>query len=336
MKKCLIIINRTSGGSRKIAFDQVEKCLGKEYEFTRFILPDDGEIKTEGYDTFAVCGGDGTLCSVLNKVYLLPVDVFYFPSGTLNDKAKASRYAHTKTECPSCSDTLPQEKKIVLGNFKKDSGSAKIFTYVLAAGSFTPIGYTSSIRAKQKHGTLAYISHIVKEYRPHRLNANIVCELASSEDGNTSSKSAKSTDNEFYKAKNKDKTANCANTDKIAYSGEYTLIMFLKSPRCFGFNCNKGFDSESASGHLIAIRSPKHNGILGCIEMFFPFFRVFFMGLKKERDGRIIYRKINSARVETKDDFIYCKDGEKEPLESGCTQITFKKSVCNFHIIEKY
>ena len=170
---------------------------------------------------------------------------------------------------------------------------------MLAAGSFTPIGYLAKPSTKKKIGALAYILEVVKQYRVHRISASISC-------------------------------------GGKRYKGEFTLIMFVKSPRCFGFNFNRAFDPESISGHLVAIRSPKGRGLLGLVELFFPFFRVFFLGLKKERDGNIIFKRIYSARVEHLSETIYCRDGEKQVVKEGALDISFARSTCNFSAIEKF
>ena len=113
--------------------------------------------------------------------------------------------------------------------------------------------------------------------------------------------------------------------------------MLVKSPRCFGFPFNKAFDAESTSGHLVAIRAPKHKGFLGYIEMFFPFFRVFFIGLKKEKTkGKIVFEKTYSTKLTLSQDIDFCRDGEKQTLGEGTYKISFKKSVCNFSVIEKF
>lgn len=308
MKKCLIAINFNAGSSKKISFEKVEKCLGNDYDYQRCSLPDQSLPDLSGFDAIAACGGDGTLGSILALVYDKPVTVYYFPVGTLNDKAKAVRYAHAKAKCPSCDDEI-KTKPIVIGkctqlikdgDYLTPQCQSDIFTYVLASGSFTPIGYTSSPEEKKKFGTLAYVAKIIKEYRPHRMKSTIIC-------------------------------------DRKKYEGDFTLIMFLKSPRCFGFRFNKAFDQESMSGHLLAIRSPKHNGIIGCVEMFFPFFKAFFIGLKKERDrGKIIFKQVYSATVENQDEMVFCKDGEKLEKEKGIYRISFKRSLCDFCVIEKF
>jgi len=329
MKNCLIIINRAAGGSKRISFEQVEKCLGDEYVYTRRSLPNDSDPDPRGYDAVAVCGGDGTLGSVLGKIYDRATEVWYFPVGTLNDKAKAERYEESKTSCPSCGG-MKTGKQIVVGKHEmmsdaaggghttratvpaaggeeqtgkiqpqRDHSKGSLFTYVLATGAFTPIGYTSKPETKKKLGVFAYIGHVFKEYRIHRIKAAIDC-----------------------------------GTER--FDGEFNLIMFVKSPRCFGFSFNKAYDADSNSGHLVAVRSPKHDGVRGLIEMFFPFFRVFFFGMKKERDGKIIFKKVYSATVSHSDDIKYCRDGELEILPAGVHKISFIRSRCNFSVIEKF
>lgn len=307
MKKCLIIINFNAGSSKKISFEKVEKCLGEQYSYAHCSLPQDKIPSFLGFHAIAVCGGDGTLGSILQNAYKLHISVYYFPVGTLNDKAKAQRYRHAKSDCPSIEKS--NFKPIVIGKSQKiltDNGidyldcNENVFSYVLASGAFTPIGYTSSVKEKQKFGTLAYVGKIVKEYKPRFIGATIVC------NGKT-------------------------------YTDDFNLIMFLKSPRCFGFHFNKAFDASSQSGHLIAIRSPKYKGLLGSIEMFFPFFRTFFIGLKKERDkGKIIYKKFYSLNLYLQEENTFCKDGEKLVLEPNPYKISFARTLCDFTVIEKF
>lgn len=304
--------------------------MGDNFRYTRFTLPDDGEYDVDGFDSIAVCGGDGTLGTLLGKVYDKPVEVYYFPSGTLNDRAKSKRYEHAKAKCPACSKEPPRGKPIVLGSFKHTAcennnfcasceaeddaihafttsdnfqnpadTKSGAFSYVLATGSFTPIGYMASAGLKQRLGVLAYVMQILKEYKICRVPAKIRC-------------------------------------GQREYEGDFTLIMALKSPRCFGFHFNKAFDAESLSGHLIAIRSPKHSGFLGRVEMFFPFFRVFFMGLKKEREGKIIFKRVYSCDILQKADATYCLDGEKYVATKGNLQIKFVRSLCDFYVIDKF
>ena len=97
MKNCLIIINKNAGTSKKISCEKVEKCLGSEYKYEHRTIPGANVDDTYKFDAVAVCGGDGTLGSILNDVHDKPVDLYYFPVGTLNDKAKAQRYEKHKS-----------------------------------------------------------------------------------------------------------------------------------------------------------------------------------------------------------------------------------------------
>ena len=142
MQNCLIIINKNAGSSKKISFEKVEKCLGDDYSYKHCTIPDDEIENFFAYDALAVCGGDGTLASILEKACDMPLKVFYFPVGTLNDKAKAERYSHLKTRCPSCDDEKDKAKPIVVGKcarlIEEDGYIAEecdksLFSYVFAA-----------------------------------------------------------------------------------------------------------------------------------------------------------------------------------------------------------
>ncbi|MBO4554228.1 MAG: hypothetical protein J5713_00465 [Clostridia bacterium] len=283
MENCLIIINKSAGSSDKISFDTVKKTLGRNYRYACHTIPTDGEPTLSGYDALAVCGGDGTLSTVLEKVYDKQQDVFYFPYGTLNDKAKAS---HSKKQDEATNSVV---------GLVKAPNCQTVFSYVLAAGAFTPIGYSASVKMKKRFGALAYLAEVVKEYKVHRIRAKIVA-------------------------------------DGKEYEGEFALVMFIRSPRCFGFKFNKAYDEQSTSGHLVLIRSPKHDGLIGKIEMFFPFFRTFFMGLKKERDDKIVFQKFNNMTASFDLPTDFCKDGERATIEGDVT-VEFVKTECHLSLM---
>ena len=279
MQSCLIIINKSAGSADKISFDYVKNRMGAGYNFSCHTIPCDGEPDLDKYNALAVCGGDGTLSSILTGVYDKQKDVYYFPYGTLNDKAK----------------TRVGTKHAVVGVVGEDCDT--VFAYVFAAGSFTPIGYNTSVKMKKRFGVLAYLAHVIKEYKIHSIHAKVVAD------------------------------------DKI-YSGDFTLVMFIKSPRCFGFKFNRAYDEESESGHIVLIRSPKLKGLLGKIEMFFPFFKVFFLGLKKEREGKIVFKQIRQADLCLQSQTDFCKDGEKV-VASGNLTVCFQKTKCNLNLMQR-
>lgn len=325
MKKCLILINQNAGSSRKISFEKVENYLGDDFTYTEITLPCVNIPPYKYYDTIVICGGDGTLSTIMKDIHFLDIDVYYFPVGTLNDKAKANKHKihdnnfsklvigkiQKEATCGTGKQKTYQQDNTLQNNSnkyentlsidtQKSSAEEDIFTYVFAGGSFTPIGYCSDVKTKKKLGILAYVANIIREYKPYRIHAKI-------------------------------------DINQKLFEDDFTLIMFLKSPRCFGFPFNRDFDAKSQSGHLVAIKSPKHKNFLGYIEMFFPFFRVFFMGLKKQpRSKNIIFESASTIKIELANNEVFCKDGERHFIKLKTYKITFEKTNCNFRIVNKF
>lgn len=279
MEKCLVIINKNAGKCSHCTTEKVSAALGGKLECDTIYLPCD-EINFSGYRHIAVCGGDGTLSSILSMLAHLPKTIYYFPCGTLNDKAKAKRYGEAS-----------DASQAIVGKSNDD-----FFTYVYAAGAFTPIGYIAKIERKKQFGIFAYVLKIIEAYKVNRISASI-------------------------------------NVGDSCYQGEFNLLMIIKSPRCFGLNFNKAYKDGEQCGHLVAIRSPKHNGLLGKIEMFFPFFRVFFMGMKNEREGKIIFRKVETMTIDLDAMTSFCVDGEQK-FAQGSVDIHFEKTNCKLKIME--
>ncbi len=274
MKNCLIILNKNAGHSEKCDLSAVKKIIGDDRVFDEVKLPS-ALPDLSDYDEIAVCGGDGTLSTIMQKLCNYEKTVYYYPCGTLNDKGKSK---------------IKSKNNPIVGR-----ANDKIFTYVFATGTFTPIGYAVEQRLKKKLGVLAYLLDVVREYKVYRERATITC------DGKT-------------------------------YEGEFTLLMLIKSPRCFGFPFNRDYREDEESGHLVAIRSPRHNGLIGKIEIFFPFFRVFFIGLKKERDGCIVFKRIQNCTMTLKDKTQFCVDGELY-VSGGEINVTFQKAKCNLTVL---
>ena len=133
MKNCLILINDKAGKCKKCSVEKVCGQIGN-HNFTSMHLPCPYPIDLNKYDSLAVCGGDGTLQLIMQEIYRTDKTVYYFPCGTLNDKGKAEKYNHTQ-ENPH---------QVTVGKIDDD-----LFTYVLAGGAFTEIGYTAQIQEKQ-------------------------------------------------------------------------------------------------------------------------------------------------------------------------------------------
>lgn len=146
------------------------------------------------------------------------------------------------------------------------------FAYVAAAGSFTEIGYKVKTKNKQHFKIFAYFGAVLKAYKVHRLVTNITA-------------------------------------DKTSYSGTYSLIMFLRSPRCFGFNFNRSYNPDDNKLNMLLIKTPERP--FAFIKLFFPFFRVFFVGLNKDLETKnITFKTVSEASVTLSAPVPFCVDGE--------------------------
>ena len=148
------------------------------------------------------------------------------------------------------------------------------FSYVCAAGSFTEIGYTPKNRHKKRFKALAYLPQVLSSYRSHNIHAKLTIDGTTCED-------------------------------------DYTLLMVLKSSRCFGFNFNKNYEKNEGL-YLVAIRSFGEDNLASRFKMFAPFFRVFFCGVSAPiicQNWRVVPFKNLTIDVESPQSF--CLDGEK-------------------------
>lgn len=256
----LLIINRRSGNCVNI-----EERLNKLYKERNFDsietveLIDDNtpDLYTLSKNKAAVicCGGDGTLNSVLNSIDPETSELIYFPCGTFNDMA-----GQFKTlKVPNC---------LALGAVNE-----RLFGYVAATGTFTPIGYNTNLKLKKKLHRLAYFLTTLKEYKIWKIPATV-------------------------------------NFNNESAEGVFTLIMFVKSRRVFGFNFNRLYNPENNDAQLLLMKTPR--GGFAHIKLFFMFFRVFILGLGKEYQSKnIIFQTVQSANVTLKESAIFCLDGER-------------------------
>ena len=168
MTKCKFIVNRLSGHAKKSAdVESLTARLKKHYdEVDVAYIDEDNDLRMSeeivGYDALAVTGGDGTLNSAVNAVRRSKMELFYIPSGTLNDAGQSLRLAKK----------LAADKKTVR---KIDIGQVgdKMFAYVFAGGIFTEIGYATDLKRKKHFKLLAYLDMVFKTYKVHRIKARI-------------------------------------------------------------------------------------------------------------------------------------------------------------------
>lgn len=270
--KCLLLINASSGNSGSLQNDgalvsELKKTYGT-VEKKVFLAEEQIDIAREasGFDALALCGGDGTFNYALNALRNRKIDLIYIPCGTFND----------------CAHTLKKiEKTSPSGSYRLDLGeiNGRLFSYVAAAGSFTPIGYLPKSAHKKIFKRLVYYFYAFREYKIHRIEAKIFL------DGNRT------------------------------FEGCYTLLMAVNSRYVFGFSFNRLFRQNDGKGQLLLIKSPR--GPFKLIKMFCLFFRAFFVGFDEEYAGKNVeFVSFSKCRIETADPPDFCVDGE---LQKGQT-----------------
>jgi len=253
MKRCLVVTNTHSGHWKEAYREGIGRALaGYDLSFVDIDAP---VPSLEAWDALAVAGGDGTLHNFLNRVKGAAIPLYYFPTGTLNEKARIG-------------DDRP-----LVGRINDD-----YFVYVVAAGSFTPIGYTASTKDKRRYKVWAYLMQSIKEYRVHRIPASVT-------------------------------------VDGTQYVGTYTLIMVLRSPRCFLFRFNKMYSSERRTVHLLLIPAPERDDFWGRLSIFAPLFRAFFVGFRHEKEGKhLVFREGETAVLRLPTGTVCNVDGERRDL----------------------
>lgn len=285
MENCAIIINSLSGNSSAVDENSLIEIFGAGYKTTVIRIYEDtvlGDLSI--FERIVFCGGDGTLNSVINCKLLPRAQLFYLPYGTFNESEHGVDKAH------------PQFSELGIAGDRH-------FSYVCAAGIFTPLGYVVPNKKKKRWKKLAYFSRILKEYRIHRINAKFTL-------------------------------------NGVEHQGEYSLLMAIDSKQCFGFKFNKMFEIDDGILHFLAIKAPKHNGLLGKISLFFPLFRTFFVGYKKPRHTKsVLFEPCKSVSLSLSQTVPFDMDGERVDMEGSfdisIVQKKYKIQIVNRNKLEQ-
>lgn len=154
------------------------------------------------------------------------------------------------------------------------AANGRYFGYVAATGSFTPLGYVVDPSVKQKMGVLAYLLRVVREYKVWNVKARVTA-------------------------------------DGDVYDGVYTLIMAIDSPRCFGFRFNRLYSPDDGKVHLLLVKSPGKDNLVNRAKIFFPLFRAFFIGLRKELTCKnLIFRAVKELDISLPESAVFDVDGD--------------------------
>ena len=282
MSKCLIVLNSYCGRYESINKELLKTRFEKDYDTVDFFIINDenNTWSAQGYNCVVICGGDGTFNNALNHTFDKGTKLIYYSFGTYNEAAKTRAKGFKKNEF------VPLEEYA--------RSNDKYFSYVLAAGSFTPLGYIVPPKKKKRLGILAYLAKVVSQYRVHNIPAKI-------------------------------------EVDGEVFEDTYTLIMFIDSMRCFGFNFNKLYSPSDGATHMLLIKSPGKDCCKNRMKIFGPLFKSFFVGFKKEvSNKKMIFRKVVNAKVTLQDSVPFNIDGERLDLDGDITVSVKRPSIETF------
>lgn len=174
-----------------------------------------------------------------------------------------------------------------------------LFSYVCATGSFTEIGYSANTKSKKRFKSIAYLPQVLRFYKSHQIRAKL-------------------------------------DVDGRIFEDDYTLIMVIKSHRCFGFSFNKSY-KQNKGLYILAIKSFGKDSLLSRARMFFPFFKVFFTGANTGVNKNWLLLPFHRLTVQLADSRSFCLDGEQRTF-GGTLEIReyelnkhipiLKKSLC--------
>ena len=167
-KRLLLIINPVAGKmqGRAAVFPLCDGFCRKGYEVTVFITAARGDAecvaaeKAGQHDLVVCCGGDGTLCEVINGLLRCErqVPLGYVPLGSTNDFASSLGLPR---KYPQAVEAIAggDEMKLDVGCF----GGNRHFSYIASFGAFTAASYRAPQATKNAFGHFAYVLEGVKE-----------------------------------------------------------------------------------------------------------------------------------------------------------------------------
>ncbi len=172
-KKALLIFNSKAGTGTagKNLPGMIEDLTAGGYLVTAVPVIGDTPLSVEKvledhhqeFDVLAVCGGDGTLNHITNKLMEIGADlpVGYVPNGSANDFSKSLYEKEHISAREICSYIISgKTRRCDLGRF-----NSRYFNYVAAFGAFTEVSYTTPQDMKNAIGYAAYVLEVFSKLK---------------------------------------------------------------------------------------------------------------------------------------------------------------------------
>lgn len=274
----LVVFNRQSGRANRVNLPRVLAKVAFASHTPVVTLDELASLCPSDYTNVLVLGGDGTLRAVLQWAKNAALHIYYYACGTFNERKRA---------------LSNNGEHLVVGEVNDN-----LFTYVLATGIFTPIGYAVRAGTKQRIGGLAYLLQVLKEYRAYQIRAQITA-------------------------------------DDVSFSGEYALVMIIHSDTCFKLRFNRLYDPKKEGAHLLLLRSAGKDSLCARARLFFPLFRVFFLGLRHQHEGKSFsFREVHNVEISLDDTQPWAMDGEK--FDYSHLSISFSTTPSTVQVVHKH
>lgn len=172
--KTLVLYNIQAGKGRidhhVEDIEAVFRREGHDVRAKRIIFGENPLLGAEDSDLVVICGGDGTINYVVNKMRELRLNptLGIIPSGTANDFAGALGMRRNK---------IKAARQIARGRERMvDCGCAngQYFVNVFSFGVFTTTSQHTPDKAKHRFGKLAYLGVGIKDlFTPHRIGLRL-------------------------------------------------------------------------------------------------------------------------------------------------------------------
>ena len=165
--KCLFLYNPNSGkGKIQKKLPLIERTLKTRYDEVALYATKSAEDLqkkvaegAEEYDAIVFSGGDGTFNLVLGALGEREVELGYLPSGTANDVARSLGISkHIKKALKVVTDGRSEKVDCMR------VGETDYAMYIVAAGAFTSVTYSTPQKKKKRFGWLGYLSECWKKH----------------------------------------------------------------------------------------------------------------------------------------------------------------------------
>lgn len=275
--KCLFLYNPNSGkGKIQKKLPLIERTLKARYdEVVLYATKSAEDLQkrvaegAEEYDAIVFSGGDGTFNLVLGAVGDKKVDLGYLPSGTVNDVARSL----------GIPKNVKKALKIITGGRREELDCMRIndtsyAMYIVAAGAFTGVTYSTPQRKKKRFGWFAYAFECWKK---HMKFNSFPIEI------------------------------DCGGRKEKA---KVVLILVMNGRSVAGFPVNKKASMKDGRLEIAFLRERENLGFWGRARACFGIIRLFLLGSKCE--SRHLVRLFgDSVSVRTDEQIVWDLDGEK-------------------------